>query len=149
MSSLQLDCSVVWYLTQLMLVINSVLMLVSHTIVTDSIIICLRSNTLLVSVTITTSGSTTAGENFILNCSVNGSSATFQWLERTETPVTNGNSRTITTSSSSSQLHFTPLHESHGGTYTCNTTIAKITESKSVVLSVNGIVSKSLYLINI
>ena len=89
-------------------------------------------------VKITTFGTTIAGENYTLDCSVNGNSASIQWLDESGTPVTNRGTRTITTSSSRSQLLFTPLYQSHGRTYTCNATIGGVRESQSVVLFVNG-----------
>ena len=94
----------------------------------------------IVTVTITHSGLNTAGEDYTLECSMNGTndSAIFQWLDELGTPLINDGSRKIVNSTSSSYLQFIPLQQSHEEAYTCNATIASVTESKSAKLSVNG-----------
>lgn len=100
---------------------------------------CFNSFSPSVSFIISYSGVSTAGENYILECSVNGASdfVEIRWL-----PVptfTNGGSRTNNvTNSSSSQLIFTPLAQSDNGRYTCNIMIMGRTISKSYLLTVNG-----------
>ena len=82
-----------------------------------------------------------AGETSILYCFVNGTSevGVFQWLDEQGSPVTGRGSEISSSSiSSGSQLKFSPLRQSHGGTYTCNVTVAGIVRSKSTILSVNG-----------
>ena len=93
-----------------------------------------------VSVTITRSGSTTAGEAFTMECSANGADATFQWFDGLGNVITSGGSKIVTTSSSVSQLRFFPLHQSHGGNYTCKASISGVIDSKFAVFSVKGIV---------
>ena len=82
-------------------------------------------------------GMNTAGEDYTLECYVNGtnSSMTFQWLG---TPVLNNDSVTITNSATRSQLQFFPLRQSHTGTYTCTASTGESTESKSTYVKVNG-----------
>ena len=89
--------------------------------------------------TTTTSGNNTAGETYSLECSVNGGhSAQFQWFNESETDVTGQESTAFTSSPSSSILEFSPLHQSHGGTYTCSVNVSGTVVSKSVELSVKG-----------
>ena len=95
--------------------------------------------TCAVSVAISPSGSTMAGENYTLECSANGALATFQWFDESGNEVTNEDSmRIVTNSPSNSLLHFSPLHLSHGGQYTCYATVQGVTDSKSFLVSVNG-----------
>ena len=90
--------------------------------------------------TVTTSGNNTGGETYSLECSVNGGhSAQFQWFNESETDVTGQESTVITSSPSSSILEFSPLHQSHGGTYTCSANVSGTIVSKSVELSAKGI----------
>ena len=89
-------------------------------------------------VTIAPSGNNTAGEDYNLECSINGHSATFRWFDESEILVTSQGSKIISTSSSSSLLGFSPLQQSHRGTYTCYANISGTIESRSVVLSVKG-----------
>ena len=76
----------------------------------------------------TSSSSPSAGEPFSLECSLSGTSdsATFQWLKGPAdnmTHLTIDGSTTINSTSSVSQLLFSPLRASHGGLYTCQATI--------------------------
>ena len=91
--------------------------------------------------TVTTSGNNTAGETFSLQCSVNGGhSAQFQWFNESEIDITGQDSTIITSSHSSSNiLEFSPLHQLHGGTYTCSANVSGTVVLKSVELSVKGI----------
>ena len=82
----------------------------------------------------------TAGEAIILKCSVNGTNepTIYQWSDEQGLPVVSDGSITITNSTSVSYLQFSPLHEHHKGTYTCSASIDEATESKSIIVSVNG-----------
>ena len=84
----------------------------------------------------------TAGETYVLECSVGGmndsKSVTYQWMDKEGSPITNGGFISITNSTSASYLQFSPLSQSHRGNYTCNATIAEATESISFYVSVNG-----------
>jgi hypothetical protein len=95
-----------------------------------------------VTLVVTHNGMNTAGEVYILECYVNGtnSSMSFQWLDSHGTAVINNHSVAITKSALQSQLQFSPLRQSHTGTYAC-TAIASSggsTESKSTHVKVNG-----------
>ena len=76
----------------------------------------------------TSSGSPMAGEPFSLECSLSGTSdsTTFQWLKGPAdnmTQLTSDGSTTINSTSSVSQLLFSPLRASHGGIYTCQANV--------------------------
>ena len=94
----------------------------------------------LVTLTISHSGVDIAGESYILQCLVNGTSNVreFQWLDERGSPVAGEEQIISSPKSSGSQLQFSPLHQSHGGTYTCSVTIAGTIRSESTSLSVNG-----------
>ena len=85
-------------------------------------------------------GGNTAGEGHLLGCFVTGTDSfvTYQWLDNHGTPVINDDSIIIYTFPTFSALGFSPLHQSHGGTYTCSATIDGSTESKSANLNVDG-----------
>ena len=96
-----------------------------------------------VSVVLTPSDSPTAGKTYSLECSVNGTSdnATFQWLEGptdNRTQLTTDGSRTINSTSSVSQLQFSPLRASHGGQYTCQATVMGVVLERSANVVVDG-----------
>ena len=80
------------------------------------------STELLHSVTIVTSGEPTAEETYSLTCTVESNvPPTVQWLYSSNgtavgTQMTTGSTTTLT-------LSFNPLHTSHGGLYTCQSTI--------------------------
>ena len=77
-------------------------------------------------VSITPIGSPIAGENYTLECSAGGSTAiTFEWLGPPDggTSVVNSNTLTVTSNSSTSQLQFRPLQQSHNGLYSCRVTV--------------------------
>ena len=96
-----------------------------------------------ITVLATSSGSPMAGEPFSLECSLSGTSdsATFQWLKgpadnRTQLP--SDGSTTINSTSSVSQLLFSPLRASHGGLYTCQATVVgSATLEESTTMQVN------------
>ena len=87
-------------------------------------------------------GSPTAGENYTLECSADGSMVTFEWLFGPldgRTPVANTSSITISSNSTTSQLQFRPLKQSQNGTYLCRTiTDEETLLSQLIQISVNG-----------
>ena len=98
---------------------------------------------ILASVVITPSDSPMAGQTYSLECSVSGTrdSATFQWLEGptdNRTQLTTDGSRTINSTSSVSQLQFSPLRASHGGQYTCQATVMGVVLERSANVVVDG-----------
>ena len=87
------------------------------------------------------SGSSTAGENYTLECSAGGSMAMFEWLgsPNGSTPVVNTSSITISSNSTTSQLTFRPLQQSHNGSYLCRAiTDEETLLSQPIVINVNG-----------
>ena len=80
----------------------------------------------MVSVSITPSGTNTAGEAYSLVCSVtvtgHGSTdtPTITWLDPMDSQVP---SEMVSTTGSMSTLTFNPLSASHAGTYTCRATL--------------------------
>ena len=68
-------------------------------------------------------GSPVAGDSYSLECSAGNYVARFQWLGPPDgrTPVVNGGTDTIIiiSNSSTSQLQFRPLQQSHNGSYSC------------------------------
>ena len=79
---------------------------------------------------ITTSGTNTAGETYSLECSatVTGSTdqPTITWLDLMNNPVP---SEMVTTTGRMSTLTFNPLAASHAGTYTCRGILGHATQS--------------------
>ena len=77
-----------------------------------------------ITVSITASGTNTAGETYSLECSatVTGSTdqPTITWLDPMNNPVP---SEMVTTTGSMSTLTFNPLSASHAGTYMCRATV--------------------------
>ena len=97
---------------------------------------------LLVKVNITTSGSPSAGETFSLECSISGTSddATYQWLRGSpdnRIQISSDRSRTINSTSSVSQLQFSPLRASHGGLYTCQVMVGGVAVEETIIVQVN------------
>ena len=97
--------------------------------------------TVTTNITITHSGSPTAGESYSLECSVRGTSdpVTFQWLEGppdSRTPLISDGSRTINSDSSLSQLQFSTLRASHGGIYTCQATVRGVVVEGNTIVEV-------------
>ena len=94
------------------------------------------------SIIITPSGSPTAGQSYSLECSISGTSdsATFQWLDGptdNRTQLTSDGSRTVDSTSSVSQLQFSPLRASHGGQYTCQATVVGVTVEGTATVEIN------------
>ena len=88
-----------------------------------------------------TSGSPTAGENYSLECSAYGTMAIFEWLgpPNGRTSVVNTSSITISFNSTTSQLQFWPLQQSHNGSYSCRAiTDEETLFSEPIQISVNG-----------
>ena len=81
-----------------------------------------------IGVVTTTSGTSTAGETYSLECTVTETTdpATYQWLDRNGTQLT-----------SSSQLEFSPLLASDAGTYTCRATVGSVVVEGSKTLEIN------------
>ena len=90
-------------------------------------------------VSITTSGTNTAGETYSLVCSttVTGSTdqPTITWLDPMNNTVP---SEMVTTTDSVSTLTFNQLAASHAGTYTCRAMIGDTAEMKTTTVSVNS-----------
>ena len=87
------------------------------------------------------SGSPTAGENYTLECSADGSIARFEWLGPPDgrTPVANSGSIVISSNSITSQLQFRSLQQSHNGSYSCRAiTDGETLLSEFIEISVNG-----------
>ena len=103
-------------------------------------IFCYLSVDFLLTVSITTSGTNTAGETYSLVCSatVTGSTdqPTITWLDQMNNTVP---SEMVTTTGSMSTLTFNPLAASHAGTYTCRATVTgKVTQTDTKVVSVES-----------
>ena len=117
-------------------------------------------------VTISPSGSTTAGETYSLTCSAtlfdprhlpsNVPSPTFQWFfgpngnaslpsESGLTPVPTLNSSNSTSVTYSSTLQFSPLSQYHVGMYTCRLGAASLVNSATIV-TVEGMMRKAVIL---
>ena len=77
-----------------------------------------------ISVSITPSGTNTAGETYSLVCSVTVAGSTdtptITWLDPMDSQVP---SDMVSTTGSMSTLTFTPLSASHAGTYTCRAVV--------------------------
>ena len=95
------------------------------------------------SVSITHIGSSTAGENYTLECSVGGTAADFEWLgphDNKPVATTDDTITVINPSARISRLQFTPLKQSHSGSYICNATAGGVSQtSEPIVVTVNGI----------
>ena len=78
----------------------------------------------MVSVSITASGTNTAGETYSLVCSVTVTGSTdtptITWFDSMDSTVP---SDMVSTTGSMSTLAFNPLSTSHAGTYTCRATV--------------------------
>ena len=96
-----------------------------------------------INVSITTSGTNTAGEAYSLQCSVTVTGSTDQstitWLDPTNNPVP---SEMVITTGSMSTLTFNPLAASHAGTYTCRATVGGAVQNATEDVRVQ---SESLY----
>ena len=92
---------------------------------------------------ITPHGSPIAGESYTLECSAGGAMTTFEWLGPPDgrTQVVNSSSIIIISDnySSTSQLQFSPLQQSHSGSYLCRAlTDADTLSSEPVEINVTG-----------
>ena len=105
----------------------------------SSTIIFFLTPAIAISLSITPSGTNTAGETYSLECSatVTGSTdqPTITWLDPMNNPVP---SEMVTTTVSMSTLTFNPVTASHAGTYTCRVTAGGVTETKTSTVIVNG-----------
>ena len=76
-----------------------------------------------------------------MECSTSGVIARFEWMGPSDgrTPVVNSSSVTIISNSSTSQLQFMPLQQSHNGSYSCHAITDEDTlSSESIAIRVNG-----------
>ena len=89
-------------------------------------------------ISITASGTNTAGETYRLVCSVTVTGSTDQptitWSDPMNNPVP---SEMVNTTGSMSTLTFNPLSASHAGTYTCRATIATLSDERTVTVRVD------------
>ena len=92
-----------------------------------------------ISVSISASGSNTAGQTYRLVCSatVTGSTdqPTFTWLDPINNTVPSG---IVNTTGSMSTLTFSPLAVSHAGNYTCRVTAGGVTETQTTTVILNN-----------
>ena len=90
-------------------------------------------------VSISASGTNTAGETYNLECSVvtgsNDDHPTITWLDPMNSPVSSGN---VTTTGSMSTLTFNPLAASHAGTYTCRATVGSTMQNETMEVIVES-----------
>ena len=110
----------------------------------------MRTSTVSLFITITPSGTNTAGEQYQLTCTatVEGSTdtPTFSWLGPPNggpLPSGVGDTRMVSDVMSSGSTHtsilqFDPLQSSHGGMYTCQVTVGTVTETRSTQVTVEG-----------
>ena len=94
-----------------------------------------------ITVTITTSGTNTAGDTYSLQCSATVTGSTDQpttsWLNAMNNPVSSG---MVTATGAMSTLTFSPLAFSHAGTYTCRATVlGNVTQADTRVVSVASV----------
>ena len=95
------------------------------------------------------SGSPVAGDNYTLECSAGGSGGTFQWLGPPDgrTPIGSSGLIMISSTSTTSQLQFRPLQQSHNGSYLCNVSVDGLALlSEPVDVSVNGTIIPDMVL---
>ena len=92
----------------------------------------------ITNISITSSGSATAGESYRLECAVTVTGSTDQpvivWLGPMNSEVT---ARVVTTDRMSN-LTFNPLAASHAGTYTCRAILGSAMDSETVTVSVES-----------
>ena len=93
-----------------------------------------------VSIFINSSGTNTAGESYILECSVcvieSTDLPTITWLDPMNNQITSG--LQVMTTVSGSRLTFNPLTSSHAGSYTCEVSVGNLTEEQEFTVVVNG-----------
>ena len=86
-------------------------------------------------------GSSIAGENYTVECSIGGTVATFEWLvigPDNRTLLVDSSFFAISSNSSTSQLQFRPLQQFHNGSYSCRATTDEETlSSVPIEISVN------------
>ena len=86
----------------------------------------------MLTVSITPSGTSTAGEAYSLVCSVTVTGSTdtptITWLDPMDNQVP---SEMVSTTGSMSTLTFSPLSTSHAGTYTCRATVGEQMQSNT------------------
>ena len=89
---------------------------------------CTTVDSFGVVVSVTSTGTPTAGQSYFLDCSVSGTTnlATYQWFNNNGTQLTN-----------TSQLQFYPLLASHAGTYTCRVTVGSVVVENSDMVEIN------------
>ena len=98
-------------------------------------------------VSITSSGTATAGESYSLECTVTVTGSddqpTITWLDN-DTEITSTATRMVSGitgsagSGYSSTLMFTPLRASDAGTFICRATLGNVASSKDVEVAVQG-----------
>lgn len=94
---------------------------------------------------ITQEGNQTAGENYTLICSIlpnlTGNVTNFKWFYEVENTyeIINSSNQAVINALFKSELLFTPLHESHTGTYICQGSYYGSLQSKSSHIMVNVI----------
>ena len=90
---------------------------------------------IIISVSISPSGTATAGERYSLDCFVTVTGSTDQptitWLNLVGSQITS-------TTGSLSTITFIPLAISHAGTYTCRAMAGGVTEEQRLTVVVNG-----------
>jgi hypothetical protein len=98
-------------------------------------------------VSITPSGTATAGESYRMECTVTVTGSTDQpmitWLDGGVEIPSSDPTRTISSTSGSagsysSTLTFNPLSASHAGTYTCRATLGSAMNSTSTTITVQS-----------
>ena len=79
-------------------------------------------------ISVTSTGTPTAGQSYSLDCSVSGTTnlTTYQWFNSNGTQLTN-----------TSQLQFSPLLASYAGTYTCRATVGSVVVESSDMVEIN------------
>ena len=93
-----------------------------------------------------------AGLSHNLTCTVTlentADTPTVEWLDHNNNPLTNnggitvGDTVAVNCTTYTTTLHFTTLHTSHGGQYSCQATLGTVTNSKAMNITV---LSKSIY----
>jgi hypothetical protein len=104
-------------------------------------------NVINIDVSITSSGTATAGESYSLECTVNVTGSTEEptiiWLDNA-TEITSTAARMVSgitgsaDSGYSSILTFSPLRASDAGTFTCRATLGNVTNSQVFDVAVQG-----------
>ena len=95
-------------------------------------------------ITITPSGTSTAGELYQLNCTVQSTDKpTFRWFGPPSDGTLPSDTRMVSDVISSGSTHtsilqFDPLQSSHEGNYTCRVVVGTVTEMRSIQVNVEG-----------